>query len=59
MLAGQVIAGGSSSRTVTVKVHCPPAPVQVTVVVPTGNVDPEAGVQEVAPEAVNVTTALH
>ena len=47
---GQVIAGAVASRTVTVKVQEPILPdasvaVQVTVVVPTGKPDPEAGTQ--------------
>jgi hypothetical protein len=43
--------GASSSTTVTVKVHVsPPGPVQVTVVVPTANVEPDAGAQVTAPQ---------
>ena len=45
---GQVIVGGCVSLTVTVKLHCAVLPeasvaVEVTVVVPTGNTEPEAG----------------
>ena len=46
-LAGQVIDGGDVSTTVTVNVQLSPAPAswQVTVVVPTGKNDPDAGEQ--------------
>jgi hypothetical protein len=47
-LGGQVMVGGCVSTTVTVKVHWRwggPAVVQVTVVVPTGKNEPEAGEQ--------------
>jgi hypothetical protein len=48
MFAGQVIGGPVTSLTVTVKVQEPVLPdasvaVQVTVVVPTGKPDPDAG----------------
>ena len=48
MFAGQVTVGFVESLTVTVKLHEPVLPdasvaVQVTVVVPTGKLDPEAG----------------
>ena len=45
MLAGQVIDGGCVSLTVMVNVQLgvPPVSLQVTVVVPFGKVDPEAG----------------
>jgi hypothetical protein len=73
MLAGQVICGGSVSLTVTVNEQLPVLVLvsvaeQVTVVVPTGNVAPEAGVQttgitpsqlSLAVGAVYVTTAEH
>ena len=40
----QESVGGSVSLTVTVKLHCAPSEVlQLTVVVPTGNADPEGG----------------
>jgi hypothetical protein len=52
--AGQVMVGGSVSLTVTVKVHMPTLPAasvaeQVTVVVPTGKAEPDAGEQVTAP----------
>jgi hypothetical protein len=73
MLAGQVIAGGVVSFTVTVNEQLAerPAPsvtVQLTVVVPFGNAVPDAGVHTVAPAGsgqlsatvgLNVTTAEH
>jgi hypothetical protein len=48
MLDGQVIAGAVESSTVTVKLHVPVLPdvsvaVHVTVVVPTGKLEPDAG----------------
>ena len=51
MLGGQIITGGSVSTTVTVKLQLAVSPaasvaVQVTVVVPTGKVEPEAGLHE-------------
>ena len=50
MLAGHVIIGGCVSLTVTVKEQLGPAVVlQVTVVVPFGKNDPEAGEQLVVP----------
>ena len=49
-LEGQVIVGGWVSLTVTVNVQLGPAVVvQVTVVVPTGKNDPEAGEQVTVP----------
>jgi hypothetical protein len=66
MLAGQVIVGGCVSLTVTVNVQLGPAVVvQVTVVVPTGKNDPEAGEQDTFPQVPvvvglgYVTTAPH
>ncbi len=51
MLAGQVIVGGWVSFTVTVNVQLGPAvAVQVTVVVPTGKNEPEAGLQVIVPQ---------
>jgi len=51
MFAGHVIVGGCVSFTVTVKEHCGPAvDVQVTVVVPTGKNEPEAGTQVMVPQ---------
>ena len=52
MLAGQVIAGGMLSLTVTVKLANPPpdALLQVTVVTPFAKEEPEAGVQVTAPQ---------
>ncbi len=49
-LAGQIIDGGSASLTVTVKLQLETLPelsvaVQVTVVVPTGKIDPGCGLQ--------------
>ncbi len=50
MFVGQVIVGGCVSLTVTVKVQVGPADdVQVTVVVPTGKKEPEAGEQVMVP----------
>jgi hypothetical protein len=47
-----VIAGGWASFTVTVNMHVDPVPVeQLTVVVPTGKKDPEAGVQMTEPHS--------
>lgn len=57
MLAGQVIDGGCVSFTVTVNEHVDdanPVTEQVTVVVPTGKNDPDAGAQT----AVNVPGQL-
>ena len=71
MGAGQVMAGGSVSLTVTVKVHVAVFPdasvaVQVTVVVPFGKAEPEAGEQLVVTPGqlslaagAKVTTAEH
>ncbi len=52
IFAGQVIAGAWVSCTVTVKEHiiAPIVDVQLTVVVPTGKNDPEAGVQFIVPQ---------
>src|SRR5438477_26888 len=51
MFAGQVIVGPCVSFTVTVKVHCGPAVVvQVTIVVPTGKNDPDAGLHATVPK---------
>ena len=51
--AGQVIVGGCVSFTVTVNVQLGPSPaaVHVTVVVPTGKVEPEAGEQVIVPQS--------
>jgi len=50
-LGGQVIVGGCVSFTVTVKVQeGPAAAVQVTVVVPFGKKEPEAGEQVTVPQ---------
>ena len=50
MFAGQVIVGGCVSFTVMVKVQLgPAAAVQVTVVVPFGKKEPEAGEQVTVP----------
>lgn len=52
ILAGQIAEGGMSSVTVTVKLQLGPTDaMQVTVVVPTGNVDPEAGLQMTVPQS--------
>jgi hypothetical protein len=66
MLAGQEVKdGGSVSLTVTVNEQgVPVSGVQVTVVVPTGKGEPEAGLQMTIPHepldvGANVTTALH
>jgi hypothetical protein len=72
MFAGQVTTGSCSSTTVTVNVQLPGLPtasvvLQVTVVVPIGNEDPDGGVQvgEFTPGqlsvavAVKVTSAAH
>lgn len=69
---GQIAAGASVSSTVTLKPHVPvfdaaSTAVQVTVVTPTGNVEPEAGTHvTVAPEQLSagdgtlkLTTAEH
>ena len=53
MLAGQVIVGGWVSFTLTVNVQLGPAvEVHVTVVVPTGKNEPEAGEQVIVPHPV-------
>ena len=64
--AGQVIVGGVLSTTVTVNVQLGPAAVvAVTVVVPTGKNEPEAGVSVTGPHnpvvvgVGNVTLAPH
>jgi hypothetical protein len=60
MSDGQVSTGGSRSLTVTVMVQVAvlPAPdaVHVTVVVPTGKKDPEAGEQETVTPGQSVVT---
>jgi hypothetical protein len=65
MLAGQLIAGGCVSLTVTVNVHEEELPdasltLQLTAVLPFGNVEPDAGVQEgvPTPEQLSVAVAL-
>ena len=51
MFAGQVIAGGYVSLTVTVNEQLGPVDeVQLTVVVPTGKNDPEGGVHVTVPQ---------
>ena len=61
MSAGQVITGVSVSLTVTINVQVSALPagsvaIQVTVVVPTGNTEPEAGLQDIeAPAQLSVT----
>jgi hypothetical protein len=62
-LAGQVNAGGCVSLTVTVKVHEPILPdascaVQVTVVAPFENAEPDGGVQFTAPTLEQLSVAL-
>ena len=53
MLAGQVIVGGWVSFTLTVNVQLGPADeLHVTVVVPTGKNEPEAGEQVIVPHPV-------
>ena len=52
MSAGQVITGASVSLTVTINVQVSALPagsvaIQVTVVVPTGNAEPEGGLQDI------------
>src|SRR2546426_78365 len=65
MFAGQLIVGGWVWLTVPVKLQLGPAVVQLTVVVPFGKNDPEAGVQVTVPHpppvvvGANVTTAPH
>jgi hypothetical protein len=50
-LGGQVMVGGWVSLTVTVKAQVGPAvEVQVTVVVPTGKNEPDAGLQVIVPQ---------
>jgi hypothetical protein len=64
MLAGQVMLGFSLSLTVTVKLQEPVLPevsvaVQVTVVVPFGNIAPEAGLQAtVAPGQLSLAVGV-
>jgi len=64
MLAGQVAVGFSSSLTVTVKLQVPVLPeasvaVQVTVVVPTANIEPLAGLHTVlAPGQLSVAAGI-
>ena len=51
MFAGQVIVGGCVSFTVTVNVHEEPAVVEtLTVVVPIGKNEPDAGVAVTVPQ---------
>ena len=51
ILAGHVMVGGCVSLTVTVNVQVGPAElVQVTVVVPTGKNEPDAGLHEIVPQ---------
>ena len=58
IFAGQVIVGGCTSFTLTVNVQLGPAKVEaVTVVVPTGKKDPEAGEVVTVPQAPFVTGA--
>jgi hypothetical protein len=64
-LAGTVITGGVESVTVTVKeaepvLPCASIAVQVTVVVPSGNVEPLAGVQvtDTTPSTMSVPEAV-
>ena len=63
MFAGHVIAGSCVSCTVTVKAHAPVFPdasvaVQLTVVTPTGKVDPLAGAHTiVTPGPLSVAVA--
>jgi hypothetical protein len=65
MFAGHVMVGGSVSTTVTLKVHCSPDLVlHVTVVVPFGKKEPDAGEQTTPPQrpvamGAKVTTAPH
>ena len=49
-LAGHVMTGGWVSLTVTVNVQVGPAAVHVTVVVPTGKNEPDAGEHTTAPQ---------
>lgn len=64
MFAGQVIEGGCVSLTVTVNEQEAVLPelsvaVQVTVLVPSGKVEPEAGTQlTVAPEQLSVAAGV-
>jgi hypothetical protein len=64
MFAGQVMAGGSQSFTVTVNVHVAVFPdvsvaVHVTVVTPTGKAVPDAGTQLTLAEQLSVTVATN
>ena len=63
MLAGQLAVGASLSTTVTVKLHEEVLPlasvaVQVTVVVPSAKVEPEAGVQLIVELQLSVVVAV-
>ena len=63
MLPGQFAVGASVSFTVTVKLHDELFPaasvaVQVTVEVPTANVEPEAGLQDIVEPQLSVVVAL-
>lgn len=56
--AGHVIVGGCVSLTVTVKVHiAPEVSEHVTVVVPTGKNEPDAGVHVTVPHGPDVVGA--
>ena len=58
MFAGHVMVGGCVSLTVIVNEHVGPAVVvQFTIVVPTGYVAPEAGVQVTVPQPIVVVGA--
>lgn len=53
ILLGQVIVGGvvSLPETMTLKLHAPPlAVLQLTVVVPIGNVEPDGGLHSTVPQ---------
>ena len=63
MLAGQLIAGGAMSLTVTVKLHIavlppPSVAVQVTVVVPFGKDEPDCGVHITNGDSVQMSVAV-
>lgn len=63
MLAGHVIVGFCASLTVTVNEHIPSLPAasmtrQVTVVMPTGKLDPDAGEQVTAPVPEQLSPAV-
>ena len=51
LFAAQVVIVGAADVTVTLKLQLPPCELlQVTEVVPTGKVEPDAGVQETVPQ---------